>query len=256
MCERLGQVREALGRYASGFDAGLLSGEQAAGVVVEAAAVEKMAATLKGLAAVRAEASGAWKSAGDRSAAHHLARTTGTSVGQASEAMATARRLETLAVAGAAARAGRLSAAQVAAVADAASVDPTAEARLVEQAQGCSLGELREECARTKAAARPDAEARRQAIHASRFLRSYLDAEGAWNLRMRDNPEVGAQIMAAVDAVRDRIFRAARAEGTREFSEAYAADALAALAGGGGAPARARAKGIVRVDLGALLRGR
>ena len=56
-------------------------------------------------------------------------------------------------------------------------------------------------CARTKAAALPDPEARRRAIHANRYLRSYTDAEGAWNLRMRDNPEVGAEIMAAIERV-------------------------------------------------------
>ena len=266
MCERIGQLREALGRYASSFDPSLLSTEQAAGAVAEAAAIENIAATLKGLAAVRAEAAGAWKAAGDRSAAHHLARTTGTSVSQAGEVLATARRLEKLPAAAAAARAGELSASQAAAVAEAATVDPSAEGRLVAKAKSCSLGELREECARTKAAARPDAETRRRAIHAERFLRSYLDAEGAWNLRVRDNPEVGAEIMAAIEAVRDRLFRQARAEGRQEPSEAYAADALAELARAGGAggagagaggarPAGARAKIIVRVDLDALLRG-
>ncbi|MGH9265996.1 MAG: DUF222 domain-containing protein [Acidimicrobiales bacterium] len=261
MCDRLGQLREAMGRYASAFDPSLLSCQQAAGAVAQAAAIEKMAATVKALAAVRAEDSGGWKEAGDRSAAHHLARTTGTSVSQAGEAIATARRLEKLPAAAAAARAGELSPQQAAAVADAATLDPSAEARLVEKAKSASLGELREECARTKAAARPDAEARRRAIHAERFLRSYLNAEGAWNLRMRDNPEVGAEIMAAIDAIRDRLFRRARAEGRNEPSEAYAADALAELArtggvAGDGAPrSRSRAKVIVRVDLDALLRG-
>lgn len=261
MCERLGQLREAMGRYASAFDASLLTCEQAGVAVAEAAAIEKMAATVKGLAAARAEESGAWKAAGDRSGAHHLARTTGTSVSQAAEAIATARRLGKLPAASAAARGGELSASQAAAVADAATVDPSAEARLVEKAKSASLGELRDECARTKAAARPDAEARRRAIRAERFLRAYLDAEGAWNLRMRDTPEVGAEIMAAIDAIRDRLFRTARAEGRQEPSEAYAADALAELARTGGAgaggarPARSRAKIIVRVDLDALLRG-
>ena len=181
--------------------------------MVEAAAIEKMAATLKGLAAARAASGGAWKDAGDRSAAHHLARTTGTSVGQAIEAIETARRLEKLPGVAAAARAGELSAQQAAAVSDAAALDASAEARLLEKARTSSLGELREECARTKAAARPDAEARRRAIHAERFLRSYTDAEGAWNLRMRDNPEVGAEVMAAIEAIRDRLFRDARTRG-------------------------------------------
>jgi len=260
MCDRLGQLRDAMGRYLSVFDTSLLSTEQAAGAVALAAAIENMAATVKGLAAARAASGGAWKDAGDRSAAHHLARTTGTSVGQATEAIETARRLEKLPAVAAAARAGELSPEQAAAVADAASVDASAETSLVAKARTSSLGELREECARTKAAARPDAEARRKAIHAQRYLRSWADAEGAWNLKMRDNPEVGAEVMAAVDAIRDRLFKAARDEGREEPSEAYAADALAELARTGGAGegarrTRSRAKIIVRVDLPALLRG-
>ncbi len=96
MCDLLGQLRDAVGRYAAAFDASLLSVEQASGAVAEAAAIEKMAATIKGLAAAQAAKGGAWKDAGDRSAAHHLARTTGTSVGQAGDALETARRLEKL----------------------------------------------------------------------------------------------------------------------------------------------------------------
>ncbi|HET7719185.1 MAG TPA: DUF222 domain-containing protein, partial [Acidimicrobiales bacterium] len=161
--------------------------------------------------------------AGDRSAAAHLARVTGTSVRTAGEVLETARRLEKLPALAAAARAGALSAAQVAAVADAAVVDPSAESALVETAKSSSLAELREQCGRVKAAARPDAEARRKAIHDQRYLRAWTDAEGAWNLRMRDNPEVGAVVMAAIEAVRDRLFRQGRAEGRREPSEAYAA---------------------------------
>ena len=228
--------------------------------MAEVAAIEKMASTLKGLAAARAANGGAWKGAGDRSAAHHLARTTGTTVSQAGEAIETARRLEKLPAVAAAAKAGALSAQQAAAISDAAAVDGSAEARLVEKARTSSLGELREGCSRTKAAARPDAEARRRAIHAERFLRSYTDAEGTWNLRMRDNPEVGAEVMAAIDAIRDRLFRAARSQGRQEPSEAYVADALADLVrsaadGGESTKARSRAKIIVRVDLPALLRG-
>ena len=258
MCEALGQLRDALVRFASSFDASLLSAEHAGRAGAEAVRIENVAAALKGLAAARWAGVGAWKAAGERSAAHHLARTTGSSVAEAGEVLETARRLETLPVVGAAARSGKLSASQAAAVADAASVDGGAEARLVQTARTASLQELREECARTKAAARPDAEARRRAIRAGRFLRSSTDAEGAWNLRMRDNPEVGAEVLAAIAPIRDRLFRQARAEGRAEPSEAYGADALAELArnraSGPGRPA-ARAKFLVRVDLLALLRG-
>ena len=216
MCERLGQLREAMGRYAVGFDASLLSCEGAAAVVAEAARIENLAATVKARAAARSAAGEGWKAAGDRSAAAHLARATGSSVRAAGEVLETARRLERLPALAGAARAGELSAAQVAAVADAGVVDPSAETRLVDIARSSSLAELREHCGRAKASAHPDAEARRRAIHDRRFLRSWTDAEGAWNLRMRANPEVGAVVMAAIEALRDRLFRQARSEGRQE----------------------------------------
>jgi hypothetical protein len=259
MCDRLVELRDSMRRYAAAFDAALLSAEDAGAAVVEAAAIERMAAAVKGLAAARSAETGAWRAAGERSAAHHLARTTGTSVGQASDVIQTAQLLAKLPEVADAARGGALSAQQAAAVADAAGTDVAAARRLLETARRSSLGELREECARTKAAAEPDPEARRRAIHAGRCLRSWSDTEGAWNLRMRDNPEIGAEVMAAVGAVRDRLFRAARKAHRREPSEAYAADALVELVrgeGGGRAPVRSRAKVIVRVDLPALLRGR
>ncbi|HET7719720.1 MAG TPA: hypothetical protein VFK43_07115, partial [Acidimicrobiales bacterium] len=95
-------------------------------------------------------------------------------------------------------------------------VDPGAEGALVAKALSSSLAELGEHCGRTKASARPDAEARRGAIHDGRFLRAWTDAEGAWHLRLRTNPEVGAGVMAAIEAVRDRLFRQARAQGRPE----------------------------------------
>lgn len=257
MCERLGQLQDSMGRFAAAFDAALFSVEDAWVLVAQATTIERMAATVKALAAARAADGATWKAAGERSPAHHLARATGTSVSTASEILETAQRLEAMPALAAATRAGELSPAQSAAVADAAVVDPSAERRLIEVARRSSLAELRQECGRTKAAARPDAEVRRRAIHDSRYLRSWTDAEGAWNLRMRDNPELGAEVMAAIDALRDRLFAAARGEGRTEPTEAYAADALVALARGAGAGTgrRSRAKIIVRVDLPALLRG-
>ena len=260
MCDRLSELRDSLARYAGAFDPALLSGAGAARAIELAGEIERMASAVKGLAAARLAETGQWRDAGDRSAAHHLARITGTSVGQAADAIETARRLAELPAVATAARSGTLSAQQAAAVADAAVTAPGAEARLLAMAGSASLAELRDECARTKAAARPDPEAHRRAIHRDRFLRSYTDAEGAWNLRVRDNPEVGAEIMAALGPIRDRLFREAGAGDEREPSEAYAADALLELARGGagaGRPGRATgAKLIARVDLPALLRGR
>jgi hypothetical protein len=258
MRDTLVESQEGMRRYAAGFDCAVLSASDAQHALELAASIEDAAGTVKALAAARVADGGGWKANGERSAAHHLARTTGSSVAQAVEAIETGRRLEQLPVVDAAARAGALSAQQAAALAAAAAADPAAERRLVEAARESSLGELRTECARTRAAAAPDLEARRRAIHRGRYLRGYTDAEGAWNLRVRDNPEVGAQVMAALEPIRDRLFRAARTEGRKEPLEAYAADALAELARG---KAEERSRGgrpkvIVRVDLPALLRGR
>jgi hypothetical protein len=301
MCVRIAELRESLGEYAAGFDADVLSAAQAKEVLEHASRMENIAATLKAVAAARVAETGSWKEDGDRSAAHHLARRTGTTLLNAATAIETVRRLQALPETAAAARRGDLSAEQATAIADAARVDPRCEDDLLEAARRVPLAELRQQCARTKAAGLADPEARRRRIHARRSLRSFTDAEGEWHLHCRNNPEVGARIMAALDPLRESIFREARVEGRHEPPEAYAADALDELARrsieggtglgdaqidpgdaghGGNRPADAAERGagtarpthdrrpratpaasgsrpkiIVRVDLGALLRG-
>jgi hypothetical protein len=230
MCTGLAELLVVTEDYCSAFDPALLAGTDAAGVVRDAAAMKNMWATVEGLAASWVADTGVWRREGDRSAAHHLARATGTSVGQAVEAIETARRLESLPEVAAQARRGALSAAQSSLIASAAAADPAAQSDLLARAAKSSLAELREECARVRAAAESDPEARRARIHRGRYLRSYTDPDGAWNLRVRDNPEVGAEFMAALAPFTDRLFAEARAEGRREPVEAYAADALADMA--------------------------
>ena len=259
MCDNLLELRAGLSSYAGSFDAAVLSAAQAEVALSAATVIERMAATVKAKAAARVAETRAWKGAGERSAASHLARSTGSTLGQAADTLATGKRLKDLPVLDAAARSGELSAQQTAAIADAATADPASEARLVAKAKDTSLAELRQECAKTKAAACADPEARRRQIHDRHFLRDWTASEGAWHLHMRNNPEVGAELMAALAPIRDRLFNAARLEGRREPLEAYAADALVeAVCGTGGektAPSRGRAKVIARVDLPALLRG-
>jgi len=254
---RLWELRNAMSAYATRFDPSRVSARDAAGLVVDAAAIKNMAATVEALAAARVAETELWKRDGDRSAAHQLARTTGTSVGAAREAIESAQRLEDLPATAAAARRGELSAQQVAAITDAASTNPDVEGRLLQRAHTQSFGELRDDCARAKANA-TDLEARRSRIHSERRLRDWVDNDGAGNLHLRDNPEVVAGIMATIEPIRDELFNAARKEGRREPQEAYAADALAELARRvdgsrtGGKPSR-RTKILARVDLAKLL---
>ena len=70
----LGELRRGVERYAAGFDAALLTGADAASVVDDVAAIEKMAATLKSLASARASDTGDWRRRGARSPAHDLAQ--------------------------------------------------------------------------------------------------------------------------------------------------------------------------------------
>src|SRR5687767_7222089 len=92
----LREVREALARFASAFDPALVAPADAEALVREAAAIENIAATVKGLAARRAAESGRWRRDGERSPAHALARQTGSTVPRARAALDTAERLTQL----------------------------------------------------------------------------------------------------------------------------------------------------------------
>jgi hypothetical protein len=224
----LAEIRAGVAAFASSFDAALISPADAERVVRDAAAIENMAATIKALAAARAAKGGEWRRNGAKSPAHDLARKTGTTVAKAKEALDTGEKLAELPALDAAARSGELSPAQAAPIAEAASVAPEAESRLVAKAKRTSVGELREECDRTKAAAETDAEARRRAIHRSRSLRSFKCADGAGEIRYRSTLDEVAELMSVIRGYGNREFDLARLEGRREPEEAYLADGLLA----------------------------
>jgi hypothetical protein len=220
--------------------------------------VERLAAGAKLRLSRRVAEARTWAGAGDRSPAHWLARQAGTSVESARRALATSAQVAGLAGVDAALAAGSLSAVQAAAVAEAAAADPSAEGRLLEHAGRHGLGELRDRCARTKAAADPDAEARHRRHHHARSLCSFTDGEGAWHLRAVGTVEAGALIEAALAPLVEARFAEARRQGRRERHDAYAFDALLALAEGSGpadGSARPDRKVIALVDHAALLRG-
>jgi hypothetical protein len=141
-------------------------------------------------------------------------------------------------------------------IADAAGVDPGAESRLVATAARASVKQLREACARVKAAADPDAEARHARIWRERSVRTFTDREGAWNVHARGPVAAGAVVMAALQPLMDQVFGQARTAGHRESPDAYGFDALVGLAE---RPATGQANpkylGLVRVDVEALTRG-
>ena len=229
MCQQISEIRRAIAAFGSEFDACLLSGSQAQSVVRDTAAIESIAANIKALASARAHETNVWQGSGHRSASEALSRQTGIPVGSAKNAIDTGKRLASQPDLSRAALTGELSAAQTSLIAGAAEVDPNSASRLIEVAGRSSLAELKDEVARTKAAA-IDIEARHRAIRAKRRLRAWTDPEGGWHLAGYGNPEDGAQIMAAITPGRDQLFRRARREGTREHPDAYTFDALVQLA--------------------------
>ena len=170
---------------------------------------------------------------GERSAANQLARRTGTTVGQARRTLETGERLEKLERVVAAAATGEISPAQLEVICDAAACDPSAQELLIDTALSSSLAELRDEAGRVKANASDENE-RRKKIHKERYLRTFTDTDGGWNLRFRDNPERGAEIMATISSIADSLFERARSEPRRERIDAYRADALVEMARGFG----------------------
>ncbi|MCA1690824.1 MAG: DUF222 domain-containing protein [Acidimicrobiales bacterium] len=248
-------LREAV----AALEPGCFSGEQASALVDAFAKIERLGAAGRTLMARRVEETNLWRRQGQRSAAHWMAAKTGSSVGAAAGALATARRLEALPATAEAYRAGELSELQASEIVSAAAVDPGAEQALLASAGTDGVAGLRERCRAVRAAAADDEVARHRALHRSRRLRHWCDADGAFRMDLRTTPDAGAVVLAALEPHRCRIVAEARAAGRREPAEAYAADALvgaceASGPTGGGKPGP-RAMVHVRVDHSALVRG-
>ena len=218
--------------------------------------IERLASSAKTLLAARVDVAGDWKRAGARSAAEHLAKLGGTSTAMARRGLATSERVADLPGVVDAMRAGVLSGAQAEAIAPAVAADPSAEDRLLGVAAATNVTELRDACLRTRAAADPDRDATHRRLHAERCVRTFVDAEGGWNLAARGTAEQGARFEAALEPIIDGLYASARAEGRRESWAAYAFDALMTLADRDPVPSKRsqpRHVAIVRADLAALV---
>ena len=154
-------------------------------------------------------------------------------------------------------RDGGLSDAQAVLVVEGSSVNPAAQQRLLEQAQRGSLKELHDEVLRARAAADPSPDATERRIHEGRHFRTWRDSEGAWHASVYGTALAGARLEERLRKLVDEEFARTRAAGRGESREAYAFDALIALADQGEevGPAGPRYTTIVRADLSALQRG-
>jgi len=220
----------ALERASEGLEPGTFDVAQAKRAIDLCTRAERLVVASRARLARRVEQAVGWKRDGHRSAAHWLASATGVSVGAAMRSLETARRLEELPETADAFRAGELSESQAAEIAAAASLDPTAEGRLLDTVRdGKSYREFRDDCREAKLRAADD-QATTQRLHETRSVRTYSD--GHWCLEARLRPDEGARVNQVLEHKTDELFKAARAEGRHEPRDAYRADALVAIVRG------------------------
>lgn len=257
--EVLEDVTEWLGMVVRDFEPGARDGASAAVGVTLFATIEKLAAAGKALCAARVAETRHWRIAGDRTPAHWVARNTGCSMGEARPATEIPERLRKLPETNAQFRAGGLTLAQANHITEAATADPTAEARLLELAHREPLPVLRDHCQRVIAAACPDDEARYRKVHEGRYLRSWTNTAGALRMDISGTPDAGAEVMAALEPIAKRLGRQARRNGCKTRKEALLFDALVELCRGkdaDGSVKRPRYSINITADRAAWLRGR
>jgi hypothetical protein len=231
MLATLQRVADDLRSTLSDLEPERLSGTDAARILEVFAEIERLAAGGKLLSARRVESSNVWRRKGHRSAAAHIAETTGSGLGPTITALEAARRLGSLPTTEDAVRSGRLSETQVKEIAGAAILQPDAERKLVEAATRQPLNVLRLRCRRVKAVSQ-DQNATYEAIRRVRYLRNWTDGDGAVRFDGRLTPDEGARLAAAVKAQTDRLASGAKRTGIEEPRKALAADALVQLACG------------------------
>lgn len=193
----------------------------------------------------------AWQEAGYKSMAHWLAAKTGTTLGHAIGAVQAGRALAELPNTQERLASGRLSVQQASEIALAAQANPASEQMLLDASQKESTSELRERCQMIRIAAAGEEGYKR--LRSSRYLREWIDRDGAVRLDGRFAPDDIAPFLARVRADADRLAAAARDADTREPWEAHAADALCTLATG--EAARTKTVVNVHVDLSAWENG-
>lgn len=230
--DRLEQALGIVQDVVADVDPERVTGEQAASILEKLVKLDRAVAAGRLGFARRAAQCMAWREAGHRSAADWLAQKTKTSIGEAISTLETAKSLPDLPATNEALRQGSISVQQVREIAVASAADPSAEAGLIEAAGYLSLKGLQHRARMVKMNAVHDAE-RLAGIRKGRFLRHWLDPEGAFHLHARLAPDAGAEVVSAVRSRAMFVADDARRAGIPvESSAAYEADALVALAVG------------------------
>lgn len=229
---RLDEALEIVRAVVADVDPDRVTGEEASLVLERFVKLERAVAAGRLGFARRAAQCMTWREEGHRSAAAWLAQKAKISVGEAISTLDTAGKLPVLPATAEALRQGTLSPRQADVIADAASADPRSEEDLIEAAGYLSLKSLQHRAALVKTAT-DDQAARLANIRKSRFLRHWLDPEGAFHLHAKVTPDAGADVMALVKGRAMFVAEEAlKAQVRAESQAAYEADALVALVTG------------------------
>jgi HNH endonuclease len=248
---------------ASDIDVDVIDGKSAAELLRISEDARRVIDGLRTSAIGRVGTTEAWRVGGSKNSAEWVALHTGTPIYEAQAVVILAGQLRHLPQTVEAMSSGKISTAQAVEVARGATAEPHAEERLLNLAKSSTVRTLRDEASRVIAAATDEVE-RHKRIHKNRYIKTWTDQDGAFNLKACMTVANGALVMAALKPLQEEIFKAARKSGEHATPEAYAADALVALcaakaAGAQGLsaakPACTNAVMNIRIDIDALKRG-
>jgi hypothetical protein len=239
----------------AGFEPELLSGVDCLLVAKKVATAVKAGEAVCLLASARAVACGAHKELGFNDGAAWMARQVGGTTGQARQALETAAGLADCAGTRLALLGGELSLGQAAEITRAEPDTPGAEAELLEVARNSDLGQLRDK-AREHRQANTDVNELHRQQQQARHFRPWRDSLGMVRFTGALPPETGVPFINRLELAAQRARRAVQQGGGEpERFEAYAADALAAMATGEGPARSPRADLVIVCDLFAWRRG-
>jgi hypothetical protein len=232
--ERLdvGGVIDALVSVVENLDVASVSGADAARLTELFARGERLCSNAKALCAKKASDCSMWQRSGARSPQEWLAKVSGGGLRQAQDSLEIAEAMRHAPALADACRSGELSFEQASQIASVAKHEPAAAETLVRTARSASFKGLKSHCQavrNTARSAREDQE-RLAAAFRSRYVRDWVDRDGAGHLEMSDTPDRVARVLAAMKPFERAAFERARKSGSRQSRECYRADALVELA--------------------------
>jgi len=224
-------IRDRLCAVASRLEADALYPHDAMNLVGVLRSIINTASAMEASVAERVAQGRAWERNGARRPEDWLAGATGTSPGEAREAIETARRRKTQPALDAASKQGEVSPQQAAAVGKAAQANPAKEDELVGKAKAKkgTLRDLREECERVKAEAETDPDGAHRRRRSARHLRKRTCDDGSTEVIHHSTADETAEIWAGCEAVAQRLFLEERRRGIRRPHGQRMADALLIL---------------------------